>query len=44
MSANANAELLGKLKLTPGEADNEAVTYGQLATVAEEIEQSHPCL
>ena len=24
--ANGNAELLGKLKLTPGEADNEAVT------------------
>ena len=40
--ANGNAELLGKLKLTPGEADNEAVTYGQLATVAEEIEQVVP--
>ena len=42
MRANGNAELLGKLKLTPGEADNEAVTYGQLATVAEEIEQVIP--
>ena len=40
--ANGNAELLGRLKLTPGEADNEAVTYGQLATVAEEIEQVVP--
>ena len=40
--ANGNAELLGKLKLAPGEADNEAVTYGQLATVAEEIEQVIP--
>ena len=40
--ANGNAELLGKLELTPGEADNEAVTYGQLATVAEEIEQVIP--
>ena len=40
--ANGNAELLGKLKLSPGEADNEAVTYGQLATVAEEIEQIVP--
>ena len=40
--ANGNAELLGKLNLAPGEADNEAVTYGQLATVAEEIEQIVP--
>ena len=40
--ANGEAELLGKLKLTPGEAENEAVTYGQLATVAEEIEQVIP--
>ena len=40
--AGGNAELLGKLKLAPGEADNEAVTYGQLATVAEEIEQVIP--
>ena len=40
--ANGNAELLGKLNLSPGEADNEAVTYGQLATVAEEIEQVIP--
>ena len=40
--ANGNADLLGKLKLSPGETDNEAVTYGQLATVAEEIEQIIP--
>ena len=42
VGAGGNAELLGKLKLAPGEADNEAVTYGQLATVAEEIEQVVP--
>ena len=34
--------MLGKLTLAPGETDNEAVTYGQLATVAEEIEQVVP--
>ena len=40
--ASGRAELAGKLALHPGSADNEAVTYGQLASVAESIEQLAP--
>ena len=42
VNARGDANLLGKLTVAPGETDNEAVTYGQLATVAEEIEQIVP--
>ena len=42
VNARGAANLLGKLTLAPGEVDNEAVTYGQLATVAEQIEQVIP--
>ena len=37
-----DAEFLGKVKVEPGTEGNEAVTYGQLATVAEELEQLAP--
>ena len=42
VKANGSATLLGKLTLAPGEQDNQAVTYGQLTTVQEQIEQVVP--
>ena len=42
VNAKGNATLLGKLTLTPGESGNQAATYGQLATLAEQIEQINP--
>ena len=42
VKANGSATLLGNLALAPGEQDNQAVTYGQLATVQEQIEQVVP--
>ena len=42
VNARGNASLLGKLTLAPGESDNQAATYGQLATLAEQIEQINP--
>ena len=42
VNARGNASLLGKLALAPGTQDNEAATYGQLATVVESIEQLAP--
>ena len=37
-----DAEFVGKVKVEPGTEDNEVVTYGQLVTVAEELEQLAP--
>ena len=42
VNAKGNSTLLGKLTLAPGESGNQAVTYGQLATLAEQIEQINP--
>ena len=42
VNAKGNATLLGKLTLAPGESGNQAATYGQLATLAEQIEQINP--
>lgn len=42
VNAKGNANLLGKLTLAPGESGNQAATYGQLATLAEQIEQINP--
>jgi hypothetical protein len=42
VNASGSATLLGKLSLAPGEADNQAVTYGQLLSVQEQIEQIVP--
>ena len=39
-----DAEFLGKVKVQPGAEDNEVVTYGQLVTLEEEIEQLAPSL
>ena len=40
--ADKGAEFGGKVTVDPGTQDNEVVTYGQLATVAEELEQLAP--
>tara|TARA_B100001559_G_scaffold220488_1_gene185034 strand:- start:403 stop:1866 length:1464 start_codon:yes stop_codon:yes gene_type:complete len=40
--ADKGAEFNGKVTVDPGTQDNEVVTYGQLATVAEELEQLAP--
>ena len=42
LNKKGDAVFNGKVKVEPGTVDNEAVTYGQLATVAEEIEQLAP--
>ena len=42
IKGNGDAEFNGRVKVQPGEKDNEAVTYGQLVTLEEEIEQLRP--
>ena len=43
-SVNGASELFGRLKVDPGTEGNEVVTYGQLQTVEEELEQLAPSL
>ena len=42
INKTGDAVFSGKIKVQPGTEDNEAATFGQLATVAEEIEQLAP--
>ena len=44
LDKTGEAVFAGKVKVQPGVEENEVVTYGQLATVAEELEQLAPSI